>query len=89
MSYIDISNLSYSIENFRHKSNYEAFKFILENLEREFENSPDLSDVQLINDLNEKLIKDLKILTDLLELYLCYISKVDFESEKFQKVRLS
>ncbi|HEM3686862.1 TPA: hypothetical protein U1C84_002178, partial [Streptococcus suis] len=41
LSYIDISNLSYSIENFRHKSNYEAFKFILENLEREFENSPD------------------------------------------------
>lgn len=85
LSYIDIRNLSYSIENFRHKSNYEAFKFILENLEREFENSPDLSDVQLINNLNEKLVTDLKILTGLLELYLFYISKVDFESEKISK----
>ena len=84
-NYLDIRYLWFNNEIFRHKKNYEAYQFLSEKLKEGFNESSEQSDIKLINGLNESLISDLDILTNLLELYLCYLHKTDFEKRKISK----
>ena len=85
INYLDIQDLLTYSEIFRHKKNYEAYQFLSKKLGERFFSFPEHSEIKLINGLNDNLISDLGILTNLLEMYLCYLHKIDFEKRKISK----
>lgn len=75
----NISDIDYksgiSTSDFAHKSNPMAYAYIIDNIRKI--NSVDKPLKSVIDELNEKLIKDLKALTDWLEFYLTYLDRVE------------
>lgn len=73
-------NSSTSISNFSHKSNPMAYVYIIDSIRKT--NGDDKPLQSVIDELNEKLIKDLDELTDWLEFYLTYLNHLDKGKEK-------
>lgn len=73
-------NSSTSISNFSHKSNPMAYAYVIDSIRKT--NGDDKPLQSVIDELNEKLIKDLDELTDWLEFYLTYLNHLDKYKEK-------
>ncbi|QMS95977.1 AbiH family protein [Streptococcus equinus] len=72
---------------FKSFSNYLAFYFIREHFEFPLENSIDYSDSAPIKNINKQLLEELEYLTLLLEFYLIYVQKGNFQLFNLQNLQ--
>lgn len=79
-----LRNITNEIWNFHTRENFPAYKYLAHHIRP---NGDDTPAALYLTQLNEKIISDLDHITQLLEWYLAYLDKMDFEINKIERTQ--